>query len=55
MSSAVTGTRGRYALLFVPSAMVPEEWNLLINPRHADTARITVVFTARFSFDPRLL
>ena len=47
--------QGSRPLLFVPSAIVPEEWNLLINSRHADAAQITVVFASRFTFDPRLL
>lgn len=43
------------ALLHVPSAVIPEEENLLINPRHPDAGRVTVVHTRRFVFDPRLL
>jgi RES domain-containing protein len=33
----------RSALLRVPSAIVPETWNILINPLHADATRIRVV------------
>lgn len=47
--------RARTAILRVPSAIVPEEENVLINPRHADAGLITVVRTRAFSFDPRLL
>lgn len=47
--------QARTALLRVPSALVPEEENLLINPRHADAGRIAVVHTRPFAFDPRLL
>lgn len=42
------------AVLRVPSAAVPHEANLLINPRHADSAKIRVVRAERFRFDPRL-
>ena len=46
---------GLTAYLRVPSAIVPEEENLLINPQHPDAAQITVVQTRAFGFDPRLL
>lgn len=44
----------RSAILAVPSAIVPEESNLLLNPAHADFARITIGKPAAFTFDPRL-
>ncbi len=47
--------RGATALLRVPSAIVPEEQNLLLNPGHPGMARVRVLHTRRFSFDPRLL
>ncbi len=43
------------ALLRVPSAIVPEEENVLINPMHSDAERIAVVRTRAFVFDRRLL
>ena len=43
------------ALLRVPSAIVPEEENILINPVHIEAVRIAVVHTRAFVFDPRLL
>lgn len=43
------------AILRVPSALVPEEENLLLNPRHAEAGRITVESVRPFGFDPRLL
>lgn len=46
---------GRAVLLRVPSAIVPEEQNVLLNPAHADFERIAVIGTRRFQFDPRLL
>jgi RES domain-containing protein len=47
--------RRKYAMLGVPSAVVPEELNYLINPAHPDTAQIKVVRSRAFSFDERLL
>lgn len=44
-----------HALLGVPSAVVPEELNYLINPAHADAALIKVVRSRPFSFDERLV
>jgi RES domain-containing protein len=45
----------RTALLQVPSAVVPEEWNYIINPRHPSAKAIEVVRRRKFSFDFRLL
>lgn len=39
----------------VPSAPVPEERNLLLNPAHSDMSRVRVVRERPFVFDPRLL
>lgn len=47
--------RGNHALLAVPSAVVPEELNYLINPVHPDAALIRVVRSRAFSLDQRLL
>ena len=44
----------RTPVLRVPSAATREEFNFLLNPRHADAQRIEVVSQARFSFDSRL-
>jgi RES domain-containing protein len=46
---------GRTALLRVPSAIVIEEENMLINPGHVEAGRIAVKHVRPFSFDPRLL
>jgi RES domain-containing protein len=43
------------ALLVVPSAIVPEEFNVLINPLHSDSARITATKVRKWLYDPRLL
>jgi len=48
-------TAVRTALLRVPSAIVPATWNVLINPRHPEAARIRIVRTHDFRVDPRLL
>lgn len=40
--------------LEVPSAPIPEERNLLLNPRHPDAKRIVVAIQRPFVFDPRL-
>ena len=45
----------RSALLRVPSALVPETWNVLINPLHADAARIRVARVHAQTIDRRLL
>lgn len=41
------------AVLKVPSAIVPQEFNYLINPRHADIERIRVINEERLMFDNR--
>ena len=45
---------GASALLEVPSAIVQEESNILINPRHTDAARIGVARLRVFAYDGRL-
>lgn len=47
--------RGESALLRVPSAVIPEEENVLLNPRHPDAARFRVASTRPFTFDARLV
>ena len=46
---------GRTPVLRVPAAPVPEESNVLLNPRHPDAARVRVAAERPFAFDPRLL
>jgi RES domain-containing protein len=41
------------AILKVPSSIVPQEFNYLINPNHADAARIKVSSKSRMKFDTR--
>jgi RES domain-containing protein len=47
--------RGSAALLSVPSAIVPETFNILLNPAHRDAKRIVVVQAGEHAIDPRLL
>lgn len=42
------------ALLMVPSAIVPEEFNVLINPLHSEGRRITATKARRWLYDGRL-
>jgi RES domain-containing protein len=42
-------------LLRVPSAVIPEEHNYLVNPRHPDSTQLKIGEPQRFAFDSRLL
>jgi RES domain-containing protein len=42
------------ALLRVPSAIIPFEQNVLINPLHPDSTRLSVAEITPFAWDPRL-
>ena len=42
------------ALLRVPSIIVPDEYNVLINPLHPDSRAITALKIRKFLYDPRL-
>ena len=43
------------AILKAPSAIVPNEWNYLLNPGHSDFAKIAIEPKQPIKFDPRLL
>ena len=45
---------GEAAVLKVPSSIVEEEFNFLINPNHPEAAKIKVVSSRPFLFDERL-
>lgn len=47
--------RSEHAVLAVPSAVVPEELNYLINPAHPDASGLRVIQSRPFGFDSRLL
>jgi RES domain-containing protein len=44
----------RTLLLEVPSALVPETWNLLINPQHREFHRLKIAARYEHAFDSRL-
>jgi RES domain-containing protein len=46
---------GRSPLLRIPSAVVPETFNVLVNPVHPDARRLSVVQISEHVIDPRLL
>jgi RES domain-containing protein len=41
-------------LLQVPSAIIPDESNILINPVHPDFKKVKIIKASRFEFDARL-
>jgi RES domain-containing protein len=45
----------RSPLLRVPSAVVPETFNVLLNPAHPSATQVAVVHTSEHVIDPRLL
>lgn len=45
--------RGGAAVLAVPSAVIPVETNYLLNPAHADFARLRIQAPTVFRFDAR--
>lgn len=44
---------GSSAVLLVPSVIVPDEYNVLVNPGHRDAATIIATTVKRWIFDPR--
>ena len=42
-------------LLIVPSVVVPDETNILINPKHADMGKVTARKVRKWLYDPRLV
>ncbi len=44
----------RSALLLAPSVIVPEEFNILINPGHPGSRELTATKVRRWLYDPRL-
>lgn len=47
-------TENNAPILKVPSAVVPQEFNYLINPNHPDSKKIKVISTEKMFFDERL-
>jgi RES domain-containing protein len=46
---------GSSCLLAVPSAILPEERDFVLNPEHPDAKRLRLVHERLFTFDPRLI
>jgi len=46
--------KGEYLGLIVPSAVIPEARNIVINPSHPRMAEVKMVIVRDFTFDPRL-
>ncbi len=44
----------RTVTLLVPAATIPGEWNVLLNPAHADFARVKFYEPRAFEFDVRM-
>ncbi len=44
----------RSAALLVPSVVIPQELNLLLNPEHSEFSQVQVIGPEAFQFDPRL-
>lgn len=47
--------QNKYLLMKVPSVIVPQEFNYLLNPLHPDATKIKLVEKKPFSFDARLV
>jgi RES domain-containing protein len=45
---------GRHLALSVPSAIIPQEFNLLLNPAHPRFAQLVIATPVGFAIDPRL-
>lgn len=48
-------TRAKSPVLKVPSVVIEDEWNYVLNPLHPDFLKISWDAGRGFSFDPRLL
>ncbi|MGD0430356.1 MAG: RES family NAD+ phosphorylase [Acetobacteraceae bacterium] len=44
----------RSAALRVPSVLIPNAWNILLNPHHPNAGQVRIVGLEPFDFDPRL-
>lgn len=44
----------KYLALKVPSSIMPEEFNVLVNPAHADFAKVKIKSVRKLEFDSRL-
>jgi RES domain-containing protein len=48
-------SRGHDLMLQVPSILIPEETNLILNPVHSRMREVKIVSRRAFHFDPRLV
>jgi RES domain-containing protein len=48
-------TEARSLLLQVPSVLVPETWNVLVNPQHVEANLLKITAMYEHAFDARLL
>jgi RES domain-containing protein len=48
-------SEGRSLLVQVPSVLVPETWNILVNPQHAEANLLKITMIYEHAFDARLL
>lgn len=46
--------QGKHAILVVPSVVTKGDWNILINPKHRDFGRMSIVQIEPFPFDSRM-
>jgi RES domain-containing protein len=46
--------RGEALVLIAPSAVVPQELNVMLNPAHPRMTDVRIIASTRFRFDPRL-
>lgn len=42
------------ALLRIPSAITPETWNWILNPRHPEANKVTIIAKGKYPYDWRL-
>ena len=47
--------KGDHLMMKIPSAIVPEEFNFLLNPQHSDAKKIKLLKKDTFNFDERLI
>lgn len=45
---------GQTVALLVPAATIPEEWNVLLNPAHAEFSKVKFDLPRAFEFDVRM-
>lgn len=46
--------KAEYLIIKIPSVVIPQEFNFLINPVHRDMKKVTIANVTKFSFDARL-